>query len=104
MPSFDVHCPLLSLPLKFSTTLDTIPAEIPYIKVNTALVQKWKDRVKDDNSKFKVGLSWAGRPTHKNDSNRSFPLETFAPLAQFRRGYLLQSPERKGVRTGKEPS
>jgi len=82
LPSFDIHCPLLSLPLKFNTTLDTIPAEIPYIKVDTALLQKWKDKVKDDTSKFRVGLSWAGRPTHKDNSNRSFPLETFAPLAQ----------------------
>jgi tetratricopeptide (TPR) repeat protein len=82
LPSFDIHCPLLSLPLKFNTTLDTIPAEIPYIKADTALLQKWKDKVKDDNLKLRVGLSWAGRPEHENDSNRALALETFATLAQ----------------------
>ncbi|HBE42257.1 MAG TPA: hypothetical protein DDW27_13815, partial [Bacteroidales bacterium] len=82
LPEFDVHCPLLSLPSVFGTTIDTIPAEIPYIMMDSLLVQKWKDRVKDDNSKFRAGLAWAGNPLKKGDSNRSFPLETFAPLAE----------------------
>ena len=63
LPSFDIHCPLMSLPLVFGTTVDTIPAEIPYIKVDTAIFQKWKDKVRDDNSKFKVRFSmgWKSR-------------------------------------------
>ncbi|MDR3527196.1 MAG: tetratricopeptide repeat protein [Rhizomicrobium sp.] len=28
---FDVHCPLMSLPLAFGTTLDSVPAECPYL-------------------------------------------------------------------------
>jgi tetratricopeptide (TPR) repeat protein/ADP-heptose:LPS heptosyltransferase len=83
LPAFDVHCPLLSLSLKFNTTIDTIPAEIPYIKVNPFSIQKWKDKLSDDNLKLKVGLVWAGSRAHKNDRNRSFSLDTFAPLAQF---------------------
>ncbi|MEW6001772.1 MAG: tetratricopeptide repeat protein [Nitrospirota bacterium] len=83
LPSFDIHCPLLSLPLIFGTTVDNIPAEMPYIKVNAALLRKWEDKVEDDNSKLKVGLAWAGSPAHKNDHKRSFPLDTFKPLAQF---------------------
>lgn len=84
LPSFDVHCPLLSLPLKFNTTIETIPAEIPYIKVNTLLVQKWKDRVRDDNSKFKVGLVWAGNPKFKDARIKACSLETFSALSQFK--------------------
>jgi hypothetical protein len=32
-PAFDVHSPLLSLPLAFATTFETIPAEVPYLPV-----------------------------------------------------------------------
>lgn len=31
LPAFDLHCPLLSLPLAFKTQLETIPASIPYL-------------------------------------------------------------------------
>src|SRR5207253_9733652 len=31
LPSFDYHCPLMSLPLAFNTTLDTIPAPRKYL-------------------------------------------------------------------------
>ena len=30
--------------------------------------------------KLKVGIAWAGRPTHKNDANRSCSLEYFTEL------------------------
>src|SRR5262249_45998960 len=36
LPAFQLHAPLLSLPLAFGTTLETIPADIPYIKVDEA--------------------------------------------------------------------
>ena len=31
LPEFDYHCPLLSLPLRFGTTLDILPAQTPYL-------------------------------------------------------------------------
>ena len=31
LPRYDFHCPLLSLPLACETTLDTIPANVPYV-------------------------------------------------------------------------
>jgi len=103
LPSFDVHCPLMSLPLVFGTTLDTIPAEIPYIKVNTDLLKRWKDKVRNDDSKFRVGLSWVGRPAHRNDSNRSFPLETLAPLAQSDGVIFYSLQKGKGSEQAKTP-
>lgn len=32
LPAFDVHAPLLSLPYILKTTLETIPAEVPYLR------------------------------------------------------------------------
>jgi hypothetical protein len=98
LPEFDVHCPLLSLPLVFDTTLETIPAEVPYIKADSILVQRWKNKLKHDNSKLKIGLSWAGRPTHKRDRQRSISFDTFSPLLQINEVtfYSLQKGEAAG--------
>ena len=83
LPEFDVHYPLLSLPLLFNTTLESIPATIPYININPVLVQKWREKVKIDNSKLKIGLVWAGRQRNKKERCRSCSLDTFSPFAQI---------------------
>ena len=45
LPAFDCHCPLLSLPLALNTRLDSIPAEVPYIRSDPQLVRQWQDRL-----------------------------------------------------------
>jgi hypothetical protein len=79
---FDLYIPLLSLPLLFETTAATIPADVPYIMAEPELVQQWRTRLGAEQA-FRVGLVWAGNPSHKNDRNRSCPLATLAPLAQL---------------------
>lgn len=83
LPEFDIHCPLLNLPSVFDTTLESIPAKIPYISADSILMQKWHDKVHHDNSRFKIGLVWAGDPRHGYDTDRSCQLELFSPLAQL---------------------
>ena len=83
IPEFDIHCPVLSLPLLFNTTLETIPAKIPYITADSVLVHKWREKVRHDNSKLKIGLVWSGNPRYKRNRYRSFSLDTFSPLAQL---------------------
>jgi Flp pilus assembly protein TadD len=83
LPAFDRYCPLAGLPLLFGTTLESIPAKVPYIEGDSLSVQKWRNKVQDDKSKIKAGLVWAGRPEHKNDRNRSCCLEIFYPLAEL---------------------
>ncbi|OGR02793.1 MAG: hypothetical protein A2520_09505 [Deltaproteobacteria bacterium RIFOXYD12_FULL_53_23] len=69
----------LSLPLRFHTTLDTIPAALPYLAADPELVKHWRPRLPP--SAFRVGLVWKGSGIHKNDSNRSLPgLSFLAPL------------------------
>jgi len=79
LPAFDVHCPLMSLPLAFGTTLDTIPAAIPYVTVAPDALMRWRNRLATS-AGMKVGITWAGNPAHKNDRMRSIPLERLAPL------------------------
>ena len=83
LPEFDVYWPLLSSPLFFDTNLENIPQKIPYITPDNLLVEKFHNRVQNDKAKLKIGLSWAGRPTHSNDIFRSVSLDLFSPLAQI---------------------
>jgi Tfp pilus assembly protein PilF len=76
LPAFDYQSPLQSLPLVFGTTLETIPAEVPYLAAPPDRIAKWGERLKGDSS-FKVGLVWSGSA---GDNARSRTLETFAPL------------------------
>jgi tetratricopeptide (TPR) repeat protein len=85
LPPFDVQVPLLSLPGIFKTTLDTVPAEIPYLSVEGG---GW--RVEGERSPLppppstllKVGIAWQGNPKHRWDRHRSIPLGQFEPLAR----------------------
>lgn len=75
----DLGCPLLSLPLVFGTTLDTIPAPPRYLAAEEDLVAAWRARLPSD-SKQRIGLAWSGNPNHRNDRNRSLPLAALEPL------------------------
>jgi tetratricopeptide (TPR) repeat protein len=80
IPPFDVHAPLLSLPRIFGTTLESIPAHVPYLMPDPDLLYRWKQRL-DAIDGFKVGIAWQGSPTYRKDLERSFPLRYLAPLA-----------------------
>ncbi len=81
LPPFDCHAPLLSLPGLLDTTLETIPADVPYLKADPGRVAAWRARFAGI-SKPKVGLVWRGNPAHANDANRSIPAQTMAALAR----------------------
>ena len=83
LPEFDLHCPYLSLPAVFKTTIGSIPSKTPYITADSGLAQKWRDRTAQDISGFKVGLVWAGNLAHPRSQYRSCSLDQFLPLAQL---------------------
>ncbi|MGJ3254666.1 MAG: tetratricopeptide repeat protein [Elainellaceae cyanobacterium] len=94
-PDFDVHAPLMSVPHILGTTLDTVPNEVPYLHLSNR--QSGSLRVPPD-SGLKVGMVWAGSPTHKNDRNRSCPFAYVwsllrTPGVHF---YSLQTGDRAG--------
>jgi len=59
--AFDLYIPLMSLPGIFKTTLETIPAAVPYIFPDTTKVQYWRQRL--NKAGIKVGIVWAGKTT-----------------------------------------
>lgn len=76
LPAFDVHCPLLSLPLKFATDLDSIPANIPYLTVPAEKLKPWREKL-GPRKGLRVGIAVSGNPRHRDDARRSIALETF---------------------------
>ncbi|MFN3076589.1 MAG: tetratricopeptide repeat protein [Alphaproteobacteria bacterium] len=81
LPRFDLQCPLLSLPRHFDTTVDTIPANVPYLEPEPELMELWHRRLAGMGGEgLNVGLVWTGRATHGNDHNRSLPPEALAPI------------------------
>ncbi|NJA90177.1 tetratricopeptide repeat protein [Rhodocyclus tenuis] len=59
----------LSLPGGLGTTLDSIPATLPYVSVPPEYTARWRDRLAGE--AVKVGLVWQGNPAHRNDAHRS---------------------------------
>ncbi len=79
LPRFDVHCPLPSLPLALGVELATIPRRAPYLFVSDEKLERRKT-IFAGGPCLRVGLAWAGNPTHPNDYNRSIPLVQLAAL------------------------
>jgi hypothetical protein len=79
---FDYHCPLLSLPLAFGTTLETIPAEHQYIKVDDELRVGWSGSLAPK-AKPRIGVAWSRHGALKNDYNRSMEVEQFLRIVSF---------------------
>jgi tetratricopeptide (TPR) repeat protein len=82
LPNFDVQCPIMSLPLALKTTVDTIPAEIPYLFSDPAKQKVWKERL-GTKTKPRIGFVCSGSTTHNDDSKRSIPLDLFNPLFEL---------------------
>jgi Flp pilus assembly protein TadD len=80
LPPFDVHASLLSLPVLLGTTLETLPAKVPYLFADPGLVERWGVALGRIRA-FRIGIAWQGSPTHVADRFRSVPLAEFRPLA-----------------------
>ena len=103
VPPFDSHCPLMSLPRVFKTTLDNVPNEVPYLFAEPEKVQAWATKL-GVKSKLRIGLVWSGgflpnQPeTRSTKERRNIPLARFSPFknldATF---YSLQKGDEAGT-------
>ncbi|MFC5864305.1 tetratricopeptide repeat protein [Acidicapsa dinghuensis] len=82
LPAITHHCPLMSLPALFGTTLDSISATIPYLYADPQLVRIRAAELahQPTDSSQRVGINWAGNPNYRADHERSTHLKTFHPL------------------------
>ena len=85
LPAFDYHCPLLSLPLAFQTSLESIPTQNPYISIDQTLRDRWKHTLGERRA-LRVGLVWNGgfRANQPElwyaNNRRNIPLELIVQL------------------------
>lgn len=76
------HCTTMSVPLAMHTTVDSIPAHVPYLIAPENRVAHWAAQLHalDGGSKPRVGLVWAGGNLLRDDKKRSIAPEQFLPL------------------------
>lgn len=88
----DDHVSAMSLPYVFGTLLETVPAHVPYLRVDAGTQAKWNAKFPETAHGFKVGLVWSGTSGHKLDAQRSISLERMKPWfdLQGARFYNLQ--------------
>ncbi|SDI05286.1 Tetratricopeptide (TPR) repeat [Paraburkholderia steynii] len=80
LPPHDYWAYPLSLPLRFGTTLSTIPAALPYLHALPERIERWRAHL-SVGSGLKVGLVWKGFAENQHDATRSVPgLAPLAPL------------------------
>ena len=94
----DYQSPLLSLPLIFKTTLDSIPPVNPIISPSKQSLSKWDKACISPSKKMNIGIACSGNPGHIHDRNRSMPLSNFLPLLNIANLNLIQM----GVRPSDE--
>lgn len=75
-----IQIPLLSVPGIFSPTIETIPAHVPYLHIPPDAGKEALAEINIQTNVFRIGLTWAGRPTHLGDRQRSMKLEQFNAL------------------------
>jgi len=87
-PAADFHTALMSLPLLCKTELHSVPADIPYLYADQALVNYWHKKLAND-PHFKIGLCWQGNmqyPTaslRRTVAEKSIPVNYFGPISQL---------------------
>jgi Flp pilus assembly protein TadD len=84
LPGFDTHIPMMSLPKIFGTTLATIPAQVPYVSVDSRETSGWRSRLCLQPSKLHVGITWSGRRHLKALLHRACTLDNLMPILELR--------------------
>lgn len=82
---FDAQISIMSLPYLFKTTLETVPANVPYLGAEPIRCAYYEHKM-PKTDKLKVGIVWGGNPRKSAirfqiiDTKRSSGIEELAPL------------------------
>jgi len=80
IPPHELQIPMASFPLAFRTTLESVPARIPYLAPDPRLAREWADRIGLEGAGLRVGLAWAGNPVQGSEPRRGVGLAACMPL------------------------
>jgi Tfp pilus assembly protein PilF len=90
VPACDFQVPLMSLPFEMGTSLDGVPAAVPYLRVDAEGAARWATRLRASDGAMTVALACSGRSTYKHEGRRRIPLELFAGIAARTRLFVAQ--------------
>lgn len=82
LPHFDCRATLLTLPAIWDTTLETVPAAVPYLFADPKLVEHWKTRLSEVRG-LRIGINWRGRGGAGMFRRRDIPLDCFTDLVEL---------------------
>lgn len=79
LPAHDFWTLMFSIPLHLGTTVETLPAQTPYLFAKPEYLQVASASLADC-SDFKIGVCWRGSALYKADADRSPGIEPFKRL------------------------
>jgi tetratricopeptide (TPR) repeat protein len=82
IPKFDLHCPLMSLPLALGLTLENVSGQAPYLSADEGRVAAWSEKL-GPKRRRRIGVAWSGNTTQKNNRNRAIPVSALRPLLEL---------------------
>ncbi|WP_243301276.1 hypothetical protein [Geothrix oryzisoli] len=86
IPDCDLYIELLSLAFIFQTTLESIPASVPYLHVPERVYNRapLSQALVPHVGRTRIGCAWQGNRRHYRDHERSIRPEVFASLGAIR--------------------
>jgi tetratricopeptide (TPR) repeat protein len=81
LQAYDAHTPDMSLPFLMLNTLEDVPAPAGYLQAPAAESARWRAFLREDDTRMRVAIVWAGNPNLDADRFRSVPVADLAPLA-----------------------
>lgn len=96
-PEFDLHCPLMSLPLALGVTLENLPAAVPYLRVPAVSLARARRIGWPEDRGLRVGLSWTGSTKNALNPARSILLKELAPLFELEDVHFYSLQMSRGV-------
>ncbi|MGA7937412.1 MAG: tetratricopeptide repeat protein [Kovacikia sp.] len=78
LPEFQTYAPIMSLPRILGTTMETLPAQVPYLQAPASNLRLDAP----PGTRLKVGIVWTGGNLYKRNQSRSCRLKCFQRLLQ----------------------
>jgi tetratricopeptide (TPR) repeat protein len=95
-PPHDIQAALLSLPRILKTTMSSIPASVPYLSADAALIASWAEKL-GERPPLRIGIHWHGRMGLGAFRKRDIPLEQFRPLTKLPGVQLVSLQKSSGI-------
>jgi hypothetical protein len=87
--AYNFHCPIMSLPYAFKTSLHNIPTHEYLTNYSVDKNSVFSKRVHKKNNLLNVGICWSGSNTLVEHYKRSIDLEIIKPLIELQVNFML---------------